>query len=267
MSDYLVTETELTYEADRIRAKTGGSSPITFVEGKGFGDAIDAIPTGITPTGTINIISNGTYDVTDKATALVNVPGTTPTGTKQISITANGTTTEDVAAYANAEITVNVQGGGTNRQYIIKDGVIQPGYSFSTSGSNTAVTEESDGYVKIYVNANAYGAAHVNGVDFSNFNTAVLCLFKVSTRYGSSYCTNQYPAFSLGSGNAASGTTPDSYRVIMLAAKGNITTDVFALRTENYSSGGNIKFTAGGYGGHEYAEIFIKDLYLDSFTL
>lgn len=35
-----------------------------------------------------------------------------PTGTKSISITENGTTTEDVAAYANAEITVNVQGGG-----------------------------------------------------------------------------------------------------------------------------------------------------------
>lgn len=35
-----------------------------------------------------------------------------PSGTKQISITQNGTTTEDVAAYANAEITVNVQGGG-----------------------------------------------------------------------------------------------------------------------------------------------------------
>lgn len=34
-----------------------------------------------------------------------------PTGTKSISITENGTTTEDVAAYANAEITVNVQGG------------------------------------------------------------------------------------------------------------------------------------------------------------
>lgn len=35
-----------------------------------------------------------------------------PTGTKQISITENGTVTEDVAAYANAEINVNVQGGG-----------------------------------------------------------------------------------------------------------------------------------------------------------
>ena len=36
-----------------------------------------------------------------------------PSGTKQISITQNGTTTEDVAAYANAEITVDVQGGGS----------------------------------------------------------------------------------------------------------------------------------------------------------
>jgi len=35
-----------------------------------------------------------------------------PTGTKSISITANGTTTEDVTNYASAEITVNVQGGG-----------------------------------------------------------------------------------------------------------------------------------------------------------
>lgn len=35
-----------------------------------------------------------------------------PSGTKQINITQNGTTTEDVAAYANAAITVDVQGGG-----------------------------------------------------------------------------------------------------------------------------------------------------------
>lgn len=67
---------------------------------------------GITPTGTINITTNGTHDVTNYASASVAVPtGTTPTGTKQISITQNGTTTEDVTNYANAEITVNVSGG------------------------------------------------------------------------------------------------------------------------------------------------------------
>lgn len=42
-----------------------------------------------------------------------------PTGTKQISITENGTTTEDVAAYASAEITVNVSGGGGSNPKIV----------------------------------------------------------------------------------------------------------------------------------------------------
>lgn len=37
--------------------------------------------------------------------------GTTPSGTKQISITENGTTTENVTNYANAEITVDVPVG------------------------------------------------------------------------------------------------------------------------------------------------------------
>lgn len=57
-------------------------------------------------------------DITSPKTAMLadgvvtTGTGTAPTGTKQISITQNGTTTEDVAAYANAEITVDVQGGG-----------------------------------------------------------------------------------------------------------------------------------------------------------
>lgn len=40
--------------------------------------------------------------------------GSQPSGTKEISITENGTTTEDVKAYASAEITVNVSGGGAD---------------------------------------------------------------------------------------------------------------------------------------------------------
>lgn len=40
--------------------------------------------------------------------------GITPTGTKQISIDANGTTTEDVTNYASAQITVSVASSGSS---------------------------------------------------------------------------------------------------------------------------------------------------------
>lgn len=74
-------DADLTAVANAIRTKGGTSGQLAFPSG--FVSAVQAIPTGITPT-----------------------------GTKQINIIENGTTTEDVAAFANAEITVNVQGGG-----------------------------------------------------------------------------------------------------------------------------------------------------------
>lgn len=81
--DKLVDSTQLnadlTSVANAIRVKGGTSGQLAFPAG--FVSAVQAIPTGITPT-----------------------------GTKQISITENGTTTEDVTNYANAEITVNVSG-------------------------------------------------------------------------------------------------------------------------------------------------------------
>lgn len=58
---------------------------------------------------TSSVNRNGTFDTTLIREMTVNVPtGSTPTGTKQISISQNGTTTEDVSAYASAEITVAV---------------------------------------------------------------------------------------------------------------------------------------------------------------
>ena len=81
MSNYLVDGADLTSVADAIRTKGGTSAQLAFPQG--FVDAVEAIETGIEPT-----------------------------GTKQITITENGTTTEDVANYANAEITVNVPASG-----------------------------------------------------------------------------------------------------------------------------------------------------------
>lgn len=56
-----------------------------------------------------NLISPNTAHGADgEAITGTATQGITPTGTKQISIDANGTTTEDVTNYASAEITVNV---------------------------------------------------------------------------------------------------------------------------------------------------------------
>lgn len=60
-----------------------------------------------------NVVKIGDSDDDDRIMSVTGTAsgGITPTGTKQISITQNGTTTEDVTNYASAEITVNVSGG------------------------------------------------------------------------------------------------------------------------------------------------------------
>ena len=81
MSNVLVEEASLQAIADTIRSKLGVAD--TYLPSE-MADAIDDIGGGVTPT-----------------------------GTKQISITENGTTTEDVTDYASAEITVNVSVGAS----------------------------------------------------------------------------------------------------------------------------------------------------------
>lgn len=70
----------------------------------------DAAIATMNASGTKTLQTQGKYCEDD--IEVVYARPSAPSGTKQISITQNGTTVEDVAAYANAEIAVDVQGGG-----------------------------------------------------------------------------------------------------------------------------------------------------------
>lgn len=128
MANVYVNETSLQDIADSIRAKNGTQN--TYKPGE-MAAAIDALPSsGITPSGTLEITANGTYDVTNYASAEVDVPtGSTPV-INSLSVTANGTYIAPTGVDGYSPVTVNVPSGGgsdlpngyTQLDYIESDG-------------------------------------------------------------------------------------------------------------------------------------------------
>lgn len=119
MANVLVERSYLEDIADSIRGKLGIADTYKPSE---MSDAIDSISGGgITPTGTININSNGTHDVTQYASAAVNVPNSY-TASDEGKVVNNGglvaqssdTVTENgtVDTTLINSLTVNVSGGG-----------------------------------------------------------------------------------------------------------------------------------------------------------
>lgn len=111
MANVLVENSYLKAIANAIRSKLGVQ---TKYKPNQMANAINSI-VGEATLGTKTITSNGTYDAGDDSLdgyskVSVNV---FPTGTKEITVTQNGTITEDVSDYANAKITTNVSGGGS----------------------------------------------------------------------------------------------------------------------------------------------------------
>lgn len=113
---------------------------------------------GITPTGTINITTNGTYDVTNYAEAEVTTP--VPTGT--INITTNGT--HNVTNYVSANVNVQAQ----------SDYNLFTNWNSTQSGS---ITSQVTKVGTITVNSNTTSLDHL----FYNFENLVEYSLSVPT--------------------------------------------------------------------------------------
>ena len=124
---------------DKIECYDGTTKLRTWYVSKGVSiPDIDAVST---------ITSNGTYDMTDKSKAIINVPSSV-SGT--VEITSNGTGI-DVAQYAYADVAVSPNVGTK---------------SITTNGTYNASSDSLDGYSQVTVN--------VPGSELINFDKNVI---------------------------------------------------------------------------------------------
>lgn len=96
-----------------------------------------------TPTGTQNITQNGTYDVTDKANAVVNVQPDLET----LSVTQNGTYTPPSGKDGFDEVNVNVSGGSS----------VLVSKTITQNGTYDPQDDNADGYSGVTVNVQGGG--------------------------------------------------------------------------------------------------------------
>lgn len=127
MSKVLVTESYLSQIANAIRSKLGSSEEYRPGD---MGAAILSIPTGgIVPTGTINITQNGTHDVTQYASANVNVQPNLQSKTA----TENGTVTPDTGYDGLSSVVVTVSGGGGGSTLLMQHGQVSDTSKYMTA--------------------------------------------------------------------------------------------------------------------------------------
>lgn len=128
------------------------SSDATFAQ---MAQNIGQIETGITPSGSINISANGTYDVTDKAQAIVNVGSSPSLVTK--NITQNGTynaSADNADGYSS--VTVNVPVGSQNSKCFVVTLNSAPAtgawYYFNAADADIAAHINDPTFVAVIIN-------------------------------------------------------------------------------------------------------------------
>lgn len=171
MAEYLTTDTDLNAIADAINTKGGTSGQLIYPAG--FVSAIQAIPTGITPAGTISISANGTYDVTNYASAAVAIPeyaGAHHSVATEYTVTVSLTNPVSSGYFSSCTIYERLTGGSKGNQI---------GSISSASGSTTVSVDPSayglwidlrGGYV--VPNSDATMTGGVSNYDWNDGSTA-----------------------------------------------------------------------------------------------
>ena len=161
------------------------SSDATFTQ---MASNIQQITTGITPTGSINISANGTYDVTDKAQAIVAVGA----GTSLISknITQNGTyNASSDGADGFSSVTVAVPTGSLNSKCFIET------LSSAPATGSWYYFNSADPDIAAHINDLTFVAVIINVTDSTTLTYRTIGGLATNHKLNSYSSTNSYGSY------------------------------------------------------------------------